>query len=77
MVPKAPDKQGIVNLSSKRQVERLPVDDNDESDEDGSRPPSDEEEDVVDAVLYSPPPNPSGVRSDTRTVLGLCSDFLE
>ena len=29
-VPKAPDKWGIVNLSSKRQVERLPVDDNDD-----------------------------------------------
>ena len=56
MVPKAPDKWGIVNVSSKRQVERLPVDDNDNvsledndnSDEDGSGPPLDEEEDVVD-----------------------------
>ena len=46
MVPKAPDKQGIVNVSSKRQVKRLPVDDNDDeslesnddSDEDGSGP---------------------------------------
>ena len=55
-VPKAPDKRGIVNVSSKRQVGRLPVDDNDdesledngESDEDGSGPPSHEEEDVVD-----------------------------
>ena len=42
-----------MNVSSKRQVECLPVDDNDdesledngESDEDGSGPPSDEEED--------------------------------
>ena len=30
MVPKAPDKWGIVNVSSKRQVERLPVDNNDD-----------------------------------------------
>ena len=27
-VPKAPDKRGVVNVSSKQQVERLPVDDN-------------------------------------------------
>ena len=55
-VPKALDKRGIVNVSSKRQVEHLPVDDNDDtslednddSDMDGSGPPSDEEEDVVD-----------------------------
>ena len=55
-MPKAPDKRGIVNVSSKRQVEHLPVDDNDDkslegnddSDEDGSGPPLDEEEDVVD-----------------------------
>ena len=59
MVPKAPDKRGVVNISSKQQVERLPVDDNDDasledndgSDEDGSGPPSDEEEDVVDMPL--------------------------
>ena len=56
MVPKAPDKRGVVNVSSKQQVECLPVDDNDDkslgdndnSDEDGSGPPSDEKEDVVD-----------------------------
>ena len=61
-VPKAPDKQGIVNVSSKRQVECLPVDDNDdesledngESDKDGSGPPSDEEEDVVDMPPSKP-----------------------
>ena len=55
-VPKASDKRGVVNVSSKRQVEHLPVDDNDNesledddnSDEDGSGPPSDEEEDMVD-----------------------------
>ena len=46
-VPKAPDKRTIVNGSAKWQVERLPVDDNDDSDKDGSGPPSDEEEDVV------------------------------
>ena len=27
--------------------------------------------------LYTPPPNPSGLRSDTWTVLGLCSDFAQ
>jgi hypothetical protein len=27
--------------------------------------------------LYTPPPNPSGVRLDTWTVLGLCSDFAQ
>ena len=51
MVPKAPDKRGMINVSSKRQVEHLPVDDNDDasledndnSDEDGSGPPSAEE----------------------------------
>ena len=55
-VPKAPDNRGVVNVSSKWQVEHLPVDDNDDesledndnSDEDGSGPHSDEEEDVVD-----------------------------
>ena len=54
-MPKALDKRGVMNVSSKWQVKRLPVDDNDDvslednddSDEDGSRPPSDEEEDVV------------------------------
>ena len=30
-MPKAPDKRGIVNGSSKWQVERLPVDDNDDA----------------------------------------------
>ena len=50
-MPQAPDKWGIVNVSSKRQVECLPVDDNDDSDKDGSGPPSDEEEDVVDMPL--------------------------
>ena len=52
MVPKALDKRGVVNISSKWQVEHLPVDDNDDallednddSDEDGSGPPSDEED---------------------------------
>ena len=61
-VPKAPDKRGIVNGSSKRQVEHLPVDDNDDeslegnddSDEDGSGPPSDEEEDVVNMPPSKP-----------------------
>ena len=51
MVPKARDKRGVVNISSKGQVEHLPVDDNDDasledndnSDEDGSGPPSAEE----------------------------------
>ena len=63
MVPKASDKRGIVNGSSKQQVEHLPVDDNDDeslegnddSDEDGSRPPSDEEEDVVNMELFTLP----------------------
>ena len=27
-------------------------------------------------VFTLPPPNPSGLRSDTQTVLGLCSDFF-
>ena len=62
MVPKAPDKQGIGNVSSKWQVKHLPVDDNndeslesnDDSDEDGSGPPSDEEEDVVDMPQSKP-----------------------
>ena len=54
MVPKAPDKRGVANASSKRQVECLPVDDNDNSDEDGSGPPSDEEEDVVDIPPSKP-----------------------
>ena len=70
MVPKAPDKWGMVNVSSKRQVERLPVDDNDdasledndESDEDGSRPPSDEEEDVVNM----PPSKPRARITSTK-----------
>jgi len=56
-VPKAPDKWGIVNLSSKRQVERLPVDDNEDAsleDNDDSGPPSDEEEDVVDMPPSKP-----------------------
>ena len=51
-----------MNVSSKRQVEHLPVDDNnneslegnDDSDEDGSGPPSDEEEDVVDMPPSKP-----------------------
>ena len=56
MVPKPLDKRGIRNVSSKQQIECLPVDDkddesledNDNSDEDGSGPPLDEEEDMVD-----------------------------
>ena len=31
---------------------------------------------ALDEVFTLPPPNLSGVRSDTRTVLGLCSDFF-
>ena len=61
-MPKALDKWGIMNLSSKRQVEHLPVDDNDESDKDGSRPPSDEEEDVVDM----PPSKPHARITSTK-----------
>ena len=61
-MPQAPDKRGIVNGSSKRQVECLPVDDNDNkslegndnSDEDGSGLPSDEEEDVVNMPPSKP-----------------------
>ena len=61
-MPKAPDKKDVVNISSKRQVEHLPVDynddvsleDNDESDADGSGPPSDQEEDMVDMPLSKP-----------------------
>ena len=63
MVPKAPDKRGVVNVSSKQQVEHLPVDDNnDNSDEDGSGPPSDEEEDVVDR----PPSKPCACITSTK-----------
>ena len=54
-MPKAPDKRGIANVSSKWQVEHLPVHyNNDDSDEDGSGPPSDEEEDVVDMPPSKP-----------------------
>ena len=61
-MPIAPDKRGIVNVSSERQVECLPVDDNnntslednDDSDKDGSGPPLDEKEDVVDMPPSKP-----------------------
>ena len=70
MAPKAPHHRGVVNVSSKWQVEYLPVDDNndeslednDDSDEDGSGPPSDEEEDVVDM----PPSKPRACIMSTK-----------
>ena len=70
MVSKALDKRGVVNASSKRQVECLPVDDNDDkslegnddSDEDSSGPPSDEEEDVVNM----PPSKPHAHITSTK-----------
>ena len=56
-VPKALDKRGVVNVSSKWQVECLPVDDND----DESLEDNDESE-----VFTLPPP----IRADSARTLG-------